>query len=220
MRINADLTRRVVVDTGTVDWIPSPAEGVERRMLEREGDEVARATSLVRYSPGSWFPRHVHRGGEEILVLEGVLTDEHGDYPAGTYLRNPPGSAHEPSSREGCLLLVKLLQMHPGEQERHVVDTRAGEWRQARPDGPERMELFRDEAQGETVALVRFPPRARVEGDLHVGGEEVYVLAGLLEDEHGRYPAGTWLRQPHGSRHSPFSGEGCTLFVKRGHLPR
>ena len=220
MRINADLTQRVVVNTDTVDWIPSPSKGVERRMLERAGEEVAHATSLVRYRPGSWFPRHVHRGGEEILVLEGVLSDEHGDYPAGSYLRNPPGSAHEPASREGCLLLVKLLQMHPGERERLVVDTRAGTWQRAQPDGPERMELFRDAAHGESVTLVRFPPRAGVEGDLHTGGEEVYVLEGLLEDEHGRYPAGTWLRQPHGSSHSPFSTAGCTLFVKRGHLPR
>ncbi|RWF22421.1 MAG: cupin, partial [Mesorhizobium sp.] len=110
MRINADLSKPVIVHAGKLAWVPSPAAGVERRMLYRVGGEVARATSIVRYAPGSVFPRHTHTGGEEILVLDGTFQDEHGDYPAGSYFRNPPGTSHVPASREGCTVFVRLWQ--------------------------------------------------------------------------------------------------------------
>jgi anti-sigma factor ChrR (cupin superfamily) len=111
--INADFDRRVVIDTGAQPWITSPEPGVERRPLDRVGGEVARATSLVRYAPGSSFSAHEHGGGEEFLVLEGVFDDEHGRYPAGTYVRNPPGSRHRPFTDDGCVLFVKLRQFAP-----------------------------------------------------------------------------------------------------------
>src|SRR5215470_18081295 len=101
MDLNADFSRRVAVHTVRQAWVPSPMAGVERRMLDRIGDEVARATSIVRYAPASHFSRHVHGGGEEFLVLDGVFQDEHGDYPAGAYVRNPPTSAHTPRSEAG-----------------------------------------------------------------------------------------------------------------------
>ncbi len=197
--------------------MPSPAAGVERRLLERDGDEVARATSIVRYAPDSRFDAHTHGAGEEFLVLAGTFADEHGTYPAGTYVRNPPGSSHTPRSEGGCTLFVKLRQMDATERQRVVVDTTAGAW-QGDPAGVQRQLLYHDAETGERVQLVRFAPGARVEGDLHTGGEEVLVLDGTLQDEHGRYPTGTWLRQPDGSRHSPGSETGCTLWVKRGHL--
>src|SRR5919199_2619515 len=115
MRFNDDLSRPVVVHAGRMDWVPSPAAGVDRRMLFRVGGEVARATSIVRYAPGSAFPRHAHGGGEEILVLEGVFQDEHGDYPAGCYFRNPPGTSHVPASKEGCTIFVRLWQFREGD---------------------------------------------------------------------------------------------------------
>ena len=92
MELNADFSRRVVVHSAQQDWVASPMVGVDRRMLDRLGDEVARATTIVRYAPGSAFSPHVHTGGEEFLVLEGVFQDEHGDFPVGTYVRNPPTS--------------------------------------------------------------------------------------------------------------------------------
>ena len=126
MDLHADLRARAVLDTKALPWAPSPMEGVERRLLDRRGGEVARATSIVRYAPGRCFERHSHPGGEEILVLEGTFSDEMGDYPAGTYLRNPSGSGHAPFSDQGCTLLVKLMQMHPADQQRLVIDTAAG----------------------------------------------------------------------------------------------
>ena len=103
MLLNADLTRAAAVDSEALDWVASPMAGVERRMLERDGDEVARATSLVRYAPGSSFAPHTHGAGEEFLVLDGVFSDETGDFPAGAYVRNPPGSRHTPSSGPGSI---------------------------------------------------------------------------------------------------------------------
>src|SRR5690606_40967532 len=110
------------------DWVPSPAAGVERKPLAREESERGHATSVVRYAPGASFSRHEHPLGEEILVLEGVFSDETGHYPAGTYIRNPPGSGHAPFSEEGCTLLVKLHQFDPRDTATVRIDTNAGHW--------------------------------------------------------------------------------------------
>ena len=120
MQLNADFTRRVAVHAADLAWTPSPIAGVERRMLDRVGGEVARATSIVRYAPNSCFSAHTHDGGEEFLVLEGIFSDEPGDFPAGTYIRNPPTSRHTPGSRSGCTIFVKLWQFRLDDQPRGV----------------------------------------------------------------------------------------------------
>jgi anti-sigma factor ChrR (cupin superfamily) len=217
MEIHADLGRRVVVATPELPWVDSPTSGVQRRMLEREGDEVARATSLVRYAAGSRFATHIHGGGEEFLVLEGVFQDERGAYPAGTYVRNPVGSSHEPFSDDGCTILVKLRQMDEGDQTRVVIDTAATPWLPGLVGGLEVMPLH--SFATENVALVRWAPGTAFPAHGHPGGEEIFVLEGVFADEQGTYPAGTWLRNPAGSSHTPFSREGCTIYVKTGHLP-
>ena len=217
MELHANVQQPVVLDTNTLPWCPSPMAGVERRLLDRLGGEVARATSIVRYAPGSCFERHGHGGGEEILVLEGTFSDEQGDYPAGTYLRNPPGSSHAPFSEGGCTIFVKLRQMHPGDLRRLVIPTRPGTWLSGLVEGLEVMPLH---AYGsEQVALVRWAAGTRFPAHGHPGGEEILVLQGVFEDEHGRWPAGSWLRNPPGSRHQPWSEAGCTIWVKTGHLP-
>ena len=123
MNLNGDLSRRAVVHAGGLDWVASPMPGVHRRMLDRIGDEVARATSIVRYAPASHFSPHVHHGGEEFLVLEGVFQDEHCDFPAGSYVRNPPTSRHTPGSATGCVLFVKLWQFDPADRKEVKVNT-------------------------------------------------------------------------------------------------
>ena len=106
--LNMDFGQRVVVETARQDWMTSPSSNVWRKPLEREAAGHGHTTSIVRFEAGSSFPRHEHPLGEEILVLDGVFSDEHGDYGPGTYIRNPPGSTHSPFSREGCELFVKL----------------------------------------------------------------------------------------------------------------
>ena len=217
MLIHADLTERAVVDTTDQAWVDSPLSGVQRKMLERDGDEVARATSLVRYAAGSSFDTHNHGGGEEFLVLEGVFSDEHGDYPAGTYVRNPPGSRHRPFSREGCVLFVKLRQIEPDDSARVVIDTAKTPW-QPYP-GAEGLDMIMLHTHGrERVYLARWAAGASYPMHRHSGGEESYVLSGEFGDNLGAYPAGTWIRNPVGSEHAPFSKGGAVLYVKSGHL--
>jgi anti-sigma factor ChrR (cupin superfamily) len=195
----------------------SPLAGVERRMLDRVGGEVARATSVVRYLPGARFDRHVHGGGEELLVLEGVFSDERGDYPAGAYVRNPPGSAHAPFSRGGCLLFVKLWQFAAGDTEEVRIDSHATPWRQGLVPGLMVMPLHSH--GGIDTALVRWAPDTRFNPHVHPGGEEIFVLDGVFRDEHGAYPVGSWLRNPAWSRHTPFTeAEGALIYVKTGHV--
>ncbi|MDI5934513.1 cupin domain-containing protein [Halomonas kalidii] len=219
MRLNADFSRRAVVTPEAYRWVASPTPGVERMMLDRIGEEVARATSLVRYAPNSTFPSHEHGGGEEILVLEGEFADEHGRYPAGSYLRNPIGTAHAPRvGAEGALLFVKLHQFSPDDTERKVVDTRSADWQQGQEEGLEVMPLH--DFEGEQVALERWAPNVRLAPRDYRGGAEVLVLEGSFHDEEGDYPAGSWLRLPPGGRHTPSPGaEGARVYVKMGHLP-
>ncbi len=216
MQLNADTSLRVVLSTADMPWVDSPHPGVRRKLLARDGGEVARATSLVAYAPGASFASHRHDLGEEILVLEGHLQDEHGAYGPGTYLKNPPGSSHAPRSDSGCLLFVKLRHLAPTDTERVVLDTRTAPWRPGLVKGLTVLPLS---SHGTAhAALVRWAPQTRFSAHRHWGGEEILVLDGVFEDEHGSYPSGTWLRSPHLSEHRPFSTSGCTLFVKTGHL--
>ena len=215
-RLNADMTQRVVVPPPVRgDWQLSPELGIERRLLDRVGGEVARATSVVRYAPGSSFAAHTHGGGEEIFVLDGIFSDETGDWSAGSYLRNPPGSTHTPFSQKGCLLFVKLWQFTKGDTESVRIDTGKARWHQGLVPGLTVQPLH--EHAGVSTALVRWAPHTHFNPHVHSGGEEIYVLDGVFEDEHGRYPAHTWLRNPRWSRHTPFTGpEGALIYVKVG----
>ena len=197
--------------------MPSPQVGVERCLLDRVGAEVARATSLVRYLPGTHFATHVHGGGEEILVLEGVFSDQHGDYPAGTYLRHPPGSSHAPFSKDGCVIFVKLWQFAADDLTEVRINTQTEPWRQGLVPGLQVMPLH--EHDGVSTALVRWAPNTVFNPHRHPGGEEILVLEGVFRDEQGDYPAMSWLRSPRWSQHAPFTrAEGALIYVKVGHL--
>lgn len=217
MLINADFNERAVVHAARLDWIPSPMAGVDRRMLDRIGDEVARATSIVRYAAGSAFSPHTHDGGEEFLVLDGVFQDEHGDYPAGTYVRNPPTSRHTPGAELGCLMFVKLHQFDPADRTFVRIDTgKIG--RVTDPDQPETKvsPLFEDAR--ETVQLETIAPGASVEiGD--PGGFEMLVVDGTLAVDGEEYEPQSWLRLPPDDYAKLVGGpKSATIWVKRRHL--
>ena len=218
MRINADFESRVVILPEEYVYTPSPTLGVDRMMLDRVGDEVARATSLVRYAPSSTFSSHTHNGGEEILVLDGTFGDEHGLYPTGTYIRNPIGSSHTPQvGPEGALIFVKLHQFDADDTAQFILNTQTASWRPGLVTGLSVMPLHQH--QHESVALVKWAPNTQFQTHRHWGGEEIYVLDGVFRDEHGEYPKGTWIRSPHLSQHTPFTGsEGAVIYVKTGHL--
>ncbi len=217
MELNADFSRRAAVHAAKQPWVPSPMAGVDRRMLDRIGDAVARATSIVCYAPGSHFSPHTHGGGEEFLVLEGVFQDEHGDYPAGWYIRNPPTSSHTPGSAAGCTIFVKLWQFDPADRTQVRIDTAKMSFvPQAGCQGVEAMPLFHD--RRETVRLERWMPNAEV--DLAPrGGIELLVLDGGFSEGGESFEPQSWLRLPEGARLRAKAGPtGCRLWVKTGHL--
>ncbi len=216
--LNIDFRERVVINTEKLPWIESPSPGVWRRPLERGGAESGRATSIVRYSRGTSFPPHSHPDGEEILVLDGVFSDESGDYPAGTYLLNPPGSRHAPKAPNGCLLFVKLCQYRGNTRQRLVLDTTAMEWQRAAEPGVFVRPLYSQAGYPETMALMKFEPGARLGPHEYAAGAEILVLEGTLADEQGRYLQGTWLRNPPHSVATFVSESGCVIFIKTGGL--
>jgi anti-sigma factor ChrR (cupin superfamily) len=216
IQLNADWSKRCAIQSHDLPWLASPSPLVQRRLLERDGGEVARATSVVRYAPGARFSAHPHDQGEEIFVLEGTFSDESGHHGPGTYLKNPPGSSHAPYSEAGCTIFVKLRYQDLADTERVVVNTREAGWRPGLVPGLTVLPLHAFGTQH--TALVRWAPETFFQPHTHWGGEEIFVIKGVFSDEHGDHPAGTWLRSPHLSRHQPFSRPGCLILVKVGHL--
>ncbi len=212
---NMDLSQRVVIDTVKENWIDSPSSGVRRIPLEREEAEFGHTTSIVEYKAGASFSKHSHPYGEEIVVLEGIFSDENGDYKAGTYIRNPKGTSHAPFSKDGCRIFVKLNQMHEQDLEQVVIDTNKEKWRQ----GHGNLEVMPLHSfMSESAALVKWPAKEVFLKHSHFGGEEILVLKGCFMDEFGHYPKECWLRNPHLSSHVPFVEEETIILVKTGHL--
>ncbi len=214
--LHADFSEPVVLHTESLPWQASPAPGVERRMLDRIGGEVARATSIVRYAPNSRFDPHVHGAGEEFLVLEGVFSDEHGDYPTGTYVRNPWGTSHAPFTASGCAIFVKLRQMDPADQRQTVIMADGPPDGSGPGDGMARklLHVFKREVvtyetwtDGASPGSVTLP-----------GGAEMLILAGTLRDGGTVHPTGTWLRFPPGATLVPQAQGQTRFWMKRGHL--
>jgi anti-sigma factor ChrR (cupin superfamily) len=217
MEINADFDKRVVVHAAALLWVPSPMPGVERRMLDRIGGEVARATTIVRYAPESKFSSHVHTGGEEFIVLDGVFQDEHGDFPAGSYIRNPPESSHTPGSAPGCVIFVKLWQFDLSDRTHVRIDTNKTHFvRSTDRRGVELMPLYRD--QHEDVRLERWSGGGHVKIELP-GGCEVLVLSGSFVEAGELFVRHSWLRLPvDATLDANIGNESATIWIKTGHL--
>ncbi len=217
MEINANFAEPVQIKTSALDWIPSPMAGVDRRMLDRIGDEVARATSIVRYAEGSAFAEHTHSGGEEFIVLEGVFQDEHGDYPAGTYVRNPVGTHHVPRSDPGCTIFVKLWQFDPADQEQMSLDLNTVELTPD-PAHPGVQRVILADRTYEQVALEEWESGAAV-AIVDEGGFEVLILSGELSYDGTLYQTHDWLRVPaQMAAHFTVGGTAARVWIKRGHL--
>lgn len=216
MLINADFSRRAVLAPEDYQWVKSPQNGVERVMLDRVGEEKARATSIVRYAPDSHFPHHLHPGGEEILVLSGTFSADENDYPAGWYLRNPPKSGHKPYSVEGAIIFVKLWQMSADEDQHVAIDTQnAANWQQ---QGERQVcQLFSND--NEQVSLQRLNAGESLFANEIVEGAELLVIKGELIEAEQTYKRGGWVRLPVGADVQLNAGaEGVTFYLKSGHL--
>jgi quercetin dioxygenase-like cupin family protein len=216
MRINDELSKPVLVHAAKMDWVASPSAGVDRRMLFRIGDEVARATSVVRYARGSAFPRHTHGGGEEFLVLEGVFQDEHGDYPAGTYLRNPPGTSHVPASKEGCTIFVRLWQFRKGDQVQIAHQQGQGQPVAPRAGAIKATVLFDD--GHEEVRLEDWQPGETIKV-ANARGLEFFVVSGSVKIGSEVLEAQGWGRLPAGAELNATVGpQGARIWMKAAPL--
>lgn len=226
MLINAQFQQPAIILPNQHDWVESAQSGVSRMMLDRIGEEKARATSLVHYQQSATFPAHTHPGGEEIFVLSGTFSDETGDYPQGYYLRNPVGSSHTPISHEGTLIFVKLWQMDPKDDAFVRVNTHADvHW--TIKDGNLICPLFN--GFNEEVYLQRFNLDELLTDSQQA--IEILVLAGelLASDSMSaklsndcniqakRFPKYSWMRFP---EHYPLdlvaSQSGTSVLIKRG----
>ena len=220
LRLNADLGLNAFANTSTMGWALSPAPGVHRKPLDRIGGErVIRATSLVHYAPGSQFDAHIHEGGEEFYVLDGVFSDDSGDFGPGHYVRNPPHSAHAPYSKNGCTIFVKLGQIPDRDRRSVRVDTRApkAKWQHNRP-GVRTLPLY--SSADETVSLVQWQAGLKCLPVRFEHGLEIYVLKGAFKDEYGHHSAGNWMRLAAGQSHCMHILSPCEALVKTGHLGR
>lgn len=214
--LNGDLSVRVSMDSNAMAWTPSPSGTVWRKRLHLVGPaESGQVTSVVRYEPESRFAPHDHPEGEEILVLDGVFSDEHGDWPAGTYLLNPEGFRHAPFSRPGCLIFVKLRQFPDTRRTHVVIDTRALPWQPASASGVSTKLLYQQQGFRDRMRLERWAPETRVDCTF-ADGAELFVVAGAFEEAQTVYGAGSWLRLPPASELRARSSAGCELYVKEG----
>lgn len=217
MKINADFDKRVVVHSEELDWLESPMPGVSRRPLDRIGGEIARATTIVRYAPGSKFSPHVHTGGEEFIVLDGVFQDEQGDFPAGSYVRNPPRSSHTPGSKPGCVIFVKLWQFDPNNRTYVRLNT---DFMEPVPlqlfEGISVTPLYKDAY--EEVTLFTFEPNAKLVINVKHGAE-LLVIEGEVTEVNDLLVKNSWLRVPGVSRIEAVAGlNGSKVWIKQNHL--
>ncbi|MEM9059832.1 MAG: cupin domain-containing protein [Pseudomonadota bacterium] len=217
MELNADFSKRVSMHADDMPWKASPMPGVDRRMLDRIGDEVARATTIVRYAPDSAFSSHVHTGGEEFFVLDGVFSDEHGDFPAGSYIRNPPESSHTPGSKPGTTIFVKLWQFDMSDRTHVRIDTNKARYvADSERHGVAVLPLFHDER--EDVAMEKWDPGSEVEIDA-TDGAELLVIDGGFDIDGETFTRQSWLRLPKGDTLRATAGAGgARIWIKRNHL--
>ncbi|MGH1543360.1 MAG: cupin domain-containing protein [Arenicella sp.] len=217
MELNADFSQRVIVHSADIEWVNSPMTGVRRRMLDRIGHEVARATTIVSYDAGSQFSPHVHTGGEEFIVLEGTFQDEHGDFPAGSYIRNPPQSSHTPGSESGCVIFVKLWQFDLADRTPVRVDmNKVGSIADAIRNGVKITPLYEDKR--EQVRMEQWEAGTQVTVDSSAGAE-ILVLSGTFTEGDDQLKPQSWLRSPIGGTVKATVGpEGAKVWIKTRHL--
>lgn len=95
--------RRLAIETRKATW-QALQPGLQALLLHEFGSE---RVAMYRLAPGQSGSGQVQPQGEEVYVLEGEVRDADGVYPAGTWLRRPPGSAHRLVATRAALLWVK-----------------------------------------------------------------------------------------------------------------
>ena len=217
--LNEGMGEFAFMDCAKLIWSLSPAKGVERKRLELIGEVQPELTTLVRFQPGSRFDAHTHDGGEEFMVLEGIFSDVSGDYGAGSYVRNPPGTRHAPFTEPGCTLFVKLRQFQTGDQRQFSIDTnKSVEW-ETLAEGTRVQQLHQFE--DEEVYLVDLEPGARFFASRNRRGAELFVLGGSISLMGQSGDAHAWYRIPPGQGWQASAGPvGAQFYLRLGPADR
>lgn len=235
MKINANFRLFAGTNFDATKYIASPSYGVNRFMLDRVGDEKARATTIVEYSPNSSFPKHEHIGGEEFLVLKGTFKDQYGHFSAGAngyYVRNPIGSEHAPwVDDDGCTIMVKLLQMAEtegeGKEPLHIDLGKEKGTRGKQVEYGTVLDLYDNSYTGEHVEMCWIDPGKVLPSNekSEKEGEELFILDGSLTVGGDEYMKWGWIRFPRDNgatnnhRSELQAGEsGAQVYRKTGHL--
>ena len=217
MDVNADFSKRVMLHSDKIEWEKSPMAGVDRRRLDRIDNEADRVTTIVRYAPESHFSPHVHTGGEEFIVLEGIFEDDYGNWPTGSYIRNPPTSKHQPGSKDGCVIFVKLAQFNPDDRTFvHADIAKLGSVEDRNREGVKVSPLFKD--ANEEVRVEYWDANTEVTLNTE-GGAELLVLQGGFAEGDDDLRQHSWLRLPDGYQINAVTGvNGAQVWIKTGHL--
>lgn len=211
MTLHADHSLRIVVDATDLHEGLKGERALEQRVVPSESRISLRSLKASETLS--------HDGAKllEILVVRGQLSLNGEALGAASYVRLAPGVSVMFTSTEASLVYLNERTPTEPEKDSYALHGDQLDWRQGMVPGLKVTSLH----QGLTkhTALVRWAPETRFNPHTHVGGEEILVLEGVFRDEHGSYPAGTWIRSPHMSNHRPFTGsEGATILVKVGHL--
>ncbi|MBD3586331.1 DUF4437 domain-containing protein [Salinimonas sp. HHU 13199] len=217
--LNQNYSQSVMINTQQLEWETSPARNVWRKKLEREAEESGKATSLVKYGEGASFSTHTHPAGEEIFVITGTFSDESGDYPAGSYLRNPAKSKHAPFSDAGCELFVKLCYFAPGDVRSVRIDSNVAGWQQGMTNAQKILPVH--QFNEEITQLIELDNDASWHPVIPDNGFEALILSGELREQGKKIPALSWLRRPAG-KDPRFTVENgpVRILLKTGHLPK
>ena len=211
MTLHADHSHRIVVDATDLHAGLTGERALEQRVVPAESSVTLRSLKA-----GETLT-HDSAKLLEILVMRGLLDLNGETLGPASYVRLAPSVSVTFTATETSLVYLNERTPTEPEKDSYALHGDQLDWRQGMVPGLKVTSLH----QGLTkhTALVRWAPETRFNPHTHVGGEEILVLEGVFRDEHGSYPAGTWIRSPHMSNHRPFTGpEGATILVKVGHL--
>jgi len=213
--LNMDFSQGACLRPDDLEWLSGSIDGASYAYLERDNGGSSHASYFLRLTAGASFSLQSNVRGVELFVLEGTFSDTAGDYPAGTYIRNPLGIIDNFLTQEGCKLFIKLDQFSKEDIAHVVTRPQDRQWQ----NGIGSLKVLGLHAHNtESSALVAWPKNEVFQSHNHMGGEEIVVISGRFIDEHGEYPAGTWIRSPHMSKHFPRVEEETLIYVKVGHL--
>ncbi len=214
---NADYSKRIAILPDKNAWSETGMSGIRYKLLESCCEPYPRRTLLLQCDPGSTIDQQGEQNELEFFVLRGEISDQNNNYPVSTYVRNPEGCSHA-HSEQGCSVFIKLSQIHEEDQGQRIINTRReSKWLPGPSEGIQIYPLHVWDT--ESIFLIRWKLAAHFKPIMDPKGEEILVIEGELQDEFGRYPKGSWIRNPTAIWQSWVATAGTVVYYKNGHFP-